>query len=301
MSYTILYQSVWVKMSDNTYTMFRLCGDNNVWETNRKRARSWGLAFACYTEAQVHDYYSSWFGSEFQELFKYHGKWVNDDKLRRMIKSGMKNAIQAPLFFSKFPVDCSCRVYDDPSSFNSHEELRVYAKSEDDFTEWAKNANALKTSRANGTVYLNCNLSYGGEPIKLPSEPKLSDEETVVIEIGKGFYIQEINPSGGYTYGRDFGNALVFSSVEDAREKTKGLPSSNSFKFISYEKRLAHENAKQYVLYNTELRWYVQKPVKYRVYGCYNVKDARHYTLQDAQAFIKKHGPKYEIRNLSEE
>lgn len=41
MSYSILYNKLFVKVSENLYIPMILCGDNNVYESNRKRARSW--------------------------------------------------------------------------------------------------------------------------------------------------------------------------------------------------------------------------------------------------------------------
>lgn len=48
MSYTILYRSMFVKVSNERYIPLYESGDNNVWECdNRRRARSWGHYYPC--------------------------------------------------------------------------------------------------------------------------------------------------------------------------------------------------------------------------------------------------------------
>ena len=41
MSYCILYRSMFVRLSDGRYIPMIEAGDNNVWETNKRRAREW--------------------------------------------------------------------------------------------------------------------------------------------------------------------------------------------------------------------------------------------------------------------
>lgn len=297
MSYSILYQSVWIKHPDDRFTLFQLVGDNNVYVTNRKRYRSWNLQFAYYTKEQVETYYSSWFGSEFQQLFQYHGKWVDDNRLRSMIKNGMKNAIPADDFFSRYSVSCCRRIYD-TKTYNSESDMNFCAKNEADFVDWVNRADQPDASKK---IYLECSPSYGDEPIKLPPRSNnLSDNESVVVEFGKGKYLFDVRPGNGYTYGPDFGNALVYASVEEARIATKGIY-SNSFHFISYEKRLASLNAKEYVVRNKKEGWYVTKATSRRIFGTRNIKSARKQSKSSAVAFVKKYGESsYEVVSINE-
>lgn len=48
MSYTILYQKQFVKVADDLYIPMVLSGDNNVYESDRRRARSWNIHY-CVT------------------------------------------------------------------------------------------------------------------------------------------------------------------------------------------------------------------------------------------------------------
>lgn len=45
MSYSILYRVMHIRLSDNTYVPMCECGDNNVYDTNRRRYRSWATHF----------------------------------------------------------------------------------------------------------------------------------------------------------------------------------------------------------------------------------------------------------------
>ena len=46
MSYTILYAKQFIKIDENNVIPFILQGDNNVYESDRKRARDWGNSYA---------------------------------------------------------------------------------------------------------------------------------------------------------------------------------------------------------------------------------------------------------------
>ena len=46
MSYTILYAKQFIKIDENHVIPFILQGDNNVYESDRKRARDWGNSYA---------------------------------------------------------------------------------------------------------------------------------------------------------------------------------------------------------------------------------------------------------------
>lgn len=52
MSYTILYAKQFIKIDENHVIPFILQGDNNVYETDRKRARDWGNSYA-FTKTMI--------------------------------------------------------------------------------------------------------------------------------------------------------------------------------------------------------------------------------------------------------
>ena len=97
MSYSILYNSVFLK-SERGITPVVLKGDNNVYDTDGhgrsvRRARDW----ACFdnrladTEenllAKVEQF------DDDDEIWWYHGRFVNGSGLRRWMKNGIKNAV----------------------------------------------------------------------------------------------------------------------------------------------------------------------------------------------------------------
>ena len=52
MSYTILYAKQFIKIDENNVIPFILQGDNNVYESDRKRARDWGNSYA-FTKTMI--------------------------------------------------------------------------------------------------------------------------------------------------------------------------------------------------------------------------------------------------------
>ena len=98
MSYTIMYDRQFLKTSRGIIPL-ALYGDNNVTERvngHERRERHWGVYANGKTEFTPDEYMSliqSWCGSEFQEHFVFHGKWVDDNGIVAWAKNGIKNAL----------------------------------------------------------------------------------------------------------------------------------------------------------------------------------------------------------------
>ena len=98
MSYTIMYDRQFLKTSRGIIPL-ALYGDNNVTERvngHERRERHWGVYANRKTEFTPDEYMSliqSWCGSEFQEHFVSHGKWVDDKGIIAWAKNGIKNAL----------------------------------------------------------------------------------------------------------------------------------------------------------------------------------------------------------------
>lgn len=97
MSYSILYNSVFLK-SERGITPVVLKGDNNVYDTDGhgravRRARDW----ACF-DNRLADTEENLLAKVAQfddddEIWWYHGRFVNGSGLRRWMKNGIKNAV----------------------------------------------------------------------------------------------------------------------------------------------------------------------------------------------------------------
>ena len=98
MSYTIMYDRQFLKTSRGIIPL-ALYGDNNVTERvngHERRERHWGVYANSKTEFTPDEYMTliqSWCGSEYQEHFVSHGKWVDDKGIIAWAKSGIKNAL----------------------------------------------------------------------------------------------------------------------------------------------------------------------------------------------------------------
>ena len=125
MSYTIVYDRVFIKTSTG-YTLAVLHGDNNVWETDRKRARDWNCWILNSSVTDIQSHFKGWLGREFQEHFQTNGKWINDDKLMRWVNSGLKNARTIEEIYAIKPFErlrCCLRVYDTNIAYSEKKTL----------------------------------------------------------------------------------------------------------------------------------------------------------------------------------
>lgn len=85
MSYTILYRSMFVKMSDGRFIPMVEMGDNNVWEAgNQRRARSWQQwhigdrkAFPAYTKSEIMAEVERMIGSEKRRVGQPYADYEN--------------------------------------------------------------------------------------------------------------------------------------------------------------------------------------------------------------------------------
>ena len=83
MSYTILYDSAFVRLKNNTILPFVLAGCNNVWEANSKRrARDWQmwLPFAGGSKVIKEDYIETMLSDWRQSVIDRNNKWVEEYK-----------------------------------------------------------------------------------------------------------------------------------------------------------------------------------------------------------------------------
>ena len=106
MSYTIVYRSLFVRIpaeeafEHDRFIPMVLAGDNNVYETSRRRARSWSAFWAnksdecpvAYTQEELTAKVESFLPSSYGEHFVRNGKWVDDDGLRKFFRNGVQNS-----------------------------------------------------------------------------------------------------------------------------------------------------------------------------------------------------------------
>ena len=102
MSYSIVYNRQFLKAGEKIIPLV-VIGCNNLWETNyygksQRRVRSWNPlmngrnAIPLMTAEEIMEKAQSWTGGEYQEHFKWHSKWVDDQALLSFCKNGIKGA-----------------------------------------------------------------------------------------------------------------------------------------------------------------------------------------------------------------
>lgn len=93
MSYSILYDSQFIKSREGI-TPCTLVGDNNVYETSRKRARDWScfLNLAGVPADEVLEKAESLAATGYDEYYRRGGKSMDGPGLLRWVRGGIKNA-----------------------------------------------------------------------------------------------------------------------------------------------------------------------------------------------------------------
>lgn len=212
MSHYIEYDSVFLK-STGGYTPCSFGGDNNVWETNRRRARSWSV-FRNMVAVSADDLFvsvSKMLGSD--EHWERNGKYLDDAALLRWVKSGMKNA-QTPEDIIALNRLCSIRCSASVWYGHDHkEELVAYVHTTEELDRWVDDFKALRDQvAATAGNYIYPILDLGCEKLqKLKAAPKA--DEPVILKY-RNMYLSE-RSANGTTWNRSIAAALEFSR-EDA-------------------------------------------------------------------------------------
>ena len=245
MSYTIMYDRQFLKTSRGIIPL-ALYGDNNVTERvngHERRERHWGVYANGKTEFSPDEYMSliqSWCGSEYQEHFVSHGKWVDDKGIIAWAKNGIKNALTIEEIKKIVPVQsltCYISVWEKDYSHRT-EEWR-YCNTTEQLEQWLDTAYVRKeelSADPSRDVFI-C-LSYlRNEPLKLAAR---KEPEGEVIIRKENRYLSEVTDKG-YTFSSDIADALVFKSTAEARNiaARSGQPFLYKARFICAENKFA--------------------------------------------------------------
>lgn len=298
MSYTIVYNKFFLK-SSNGYTFVVLHGDNNVWETNKKRARDWNIWDLNLTAEEMTRKYESF--TESDELFQYNGKWYGNKDLNRMIERGIKSAISIEEFLaatgltrlrSRLNVICN----DVPYGHSGHSvwECEKDIQTTEQFDEWLKEIAERKDCRyCNESLYPEFSLF---EDLKIKTVASLPGR--VIAKQGK-MYVSEIKDGHWYSSSSDIKNAMIFDSLEDARAI---LHHNRDITFIDADNALKrNEEANYYIAFHKDGKFvgFVTKVTKSGFKYAYKMDYAHKYTKGAGNQQIKKLTPRFENQNGS--
>lgn len=228
MSYTIEYDRQFIR-SNAGFTPLWLAGDNNVYVSQRKRAREWcvfgnllGVSeqeLVAFIEPMLGGYNQHWMRS---------GKWVTDDGLKRWIRNGCKSsATIEELFAANHMTVMRCYLHVYPrkdathDGFTCEQHLKAEVRSTEDFDRWIADAKvAIPGFKAKGADVYPCVDIYS-EKLTHPGKP--TDAERVLVKC-KGAYLVEPPTPSGSSWSRDIRKAWVFTREDVERIKAEAGP-----------------------------------------------------------------------------
>lgn len=287
MSYCIVYDRQVIK-TPNGYTFAVLSGDNNVWEPgNRARAREWSCWLLDKSEKEVIDFFEGWCGREYQEHFKYNGKFLNDAELIRWVKSGMKRAktIEEIRQLSGYSPTCSLSVWDkDSGSHWGRPECEKRVSTTEEFVAWIDLVKSrLANKKESETIYTIVSFSTK-KPLRMLSMP-----DGPVILRRHNMYVSELGKDGRWkTAASDISKAMVFPDAATAKLAISGYP--GDFRFEPAEKKdreLAKDHVIQIWLPGGNQPYYFQKSGRNRFWRTSTRNLAKRFDEQQAKKKAK--------------
>lgn len=289
MSYSIMYDRQVIK-TPTGYTFAILCGDNNVYETDRRRARDWSCWVLNKTEAELDTFFKSMTGRTYQEHFKCNGKWVDDAGLIRWYKNGVKNAKTVEEFMALYcSIRCYVAIWDGDQR---SEKLDRYVHSTDEFLQWISEVEALQKNATTEHIYPA--TSFGTrEALRLPRKmPKLRGRVYVKY---KSKYLTDISKNGWSTCP-EARKAKIFDSLASAQQVVDATRTQWERKYFTYhdaDRLLKDMQRKDHVIaiYRWSTKEYFYCKTRGRIHTAYEIEHARHFTKAEAERYLGKLHP----------
>lgn len=224
MSYDILYDTQFIKTSQGI-TPAILSGPSNVWEPGNvlgrrteRRARDWALYgnMLCATGEELIDKIESCTGGPYQEHWMSHGKWVDDEGIRRWVRNAIKNAATVEEILAVNPymgsVTARLTVWPGAEGVWSHEEMRRYVKTTDDLETWMTDVR-LRTREileedAKAKIYPSVEFAHPTEKLIHPKKDG-KKPQTVIFRLKGRRYLAKVEDDGkGLYYTNDVHQAM---------------------------------------------------------------------------------------------
>ena len=199
MSYTIVYERQFLKTGDGRCIALALMGSNNCYQQTRsnrwKRERYWSPILAssggiangniAVTEEEMLRSAENRCGSEFQEHFKWHGKWVNDKGWMSFVKNAIKSALTIEEIdeASYYDIYIRCYLsiwYTDGETYaggglkqKNKEELQCTASTSEELIAFLAAADERLARKADNENHIYICMEFPGEKaIMWPKNPK---------------------------------------------------------------------------------------------------------------------------------
>lgn len=300
MGYTIMYGRQFVKTSRGIIPL-ALCGSNNCTEFingREVRERSWTVYAVNKVEYSVAEYIAEsqgFCGKGNNEHFNQNGKWVDDAAWMRWINNGIKQAKTIEEIRETLPnQSLMCylsvwkkREYRKENEWGNQTEMRCFCETTKQLEEWLDKAYERKNNINREEDCIHICLSFmGREPLRFQS---VKEPNRKVIAKRKNYYICELDETGWRKSTTDIKQAIVFDSVEDAKQ---ALPAwkYDKIRFIKAENKEI-EKAYRILVKSKSYSggYYVWKLTRGGLKGCHEPEDGmRFVSEQAAQRYIDK-------------
>ena len=220
MSYEIVYDRRFIR-TPLGITPLILTGSNNCYEPmpngRERRERNWSVLFnfPVATENELMNAVQGCCGGEFQEHFKWHGKFVNDAGFVAFIRNGIANAVtleELEEYAHCGSMRCALSIWYKDSIGNNSSELKCSVQTTDELVQWITEAKGRVASRAEcEEIYYSMGF-FTREPIRMPTRKTIAGP--VVAKRGQS-YVTNCAPGCLETHG-DVSKAMIFASIDDA-------------------------------------------------------------------------------------
>jgi len=221
MSYEIVYDRRFIR-SPLGITPMILAGSNNCYEPmpngRERRERSWSPLFndPAIPEEALMARVRSCCGGQFQEHFKWHGKFVDDAGFVAFVRNGVKGALtleELQEYAHCGSLSCALSIWYRNSNGTNRRELSRTVGTTDELVQWIGEARARMANRTdNEEIYYDMRFS-GREPLRLQGRNIISG---AVVAIKGKYYVSGCMP-GKLETTMDVTKAMIFSGMDEAR------------------------------------------------------------------------------------
>ena len=220
MSYEIVYDRRFIR-TPLGITPLILTVSNNCYEPmpngRERRERNWSVLFnfPVATEDELMNAVQGCCGGEFQEHFKWHGKFVNDAGFVAFIRNGIANAVtleELEEYAHCGSMRCALSIWYKDSIGNNSSELKCSVQTTDELVQWITEAKGRVASRAEcEEIYYSMGF-FTREPIRMPTRKTIAGP--VVAKRGQSYVTNCAH--GRLETNGDVSKAMVFASIDDA-------------------------------------------------------------------------------------
>lgn len=199
MSYEIVYDRRFIR-SPLGITPMILAGSNNCYEPmpngRERRERSWSPLFndPAIPEEALMARVRSCCGGQFQEHFKWHGKFVDDAGFVAFVRNGVKGTLtleELQEYAHCGSLSCALSIWYRNSNGTNRRELSRTVGTTDELVQWIGEARARMANRTdNEEIYYDMRFS-GREPLRLQGRNIISG---AVVAIKGKYYVSGCMP-----------------------------------------------------------------------------------------------------------